>query len=488
VKVFLAGYNLDSEVIEELKAASPPRLDATPETLSAAYARISRDPRPVNELRRLSRREVEKSRKSNETIIFGLGHSSVAEHVVFNFDVLDISRYALEFLESFRLCSFTEKSQRYIKLNSAYIIPPELKNTRWEKPFEDLLQKQNELYCRLLEKLQPYAESKYPALAADPRHKNLLEGCAKEDARYITALATTAQAGMTVNARNLEKMLRRFAACPLQEVRSLGQALHALVRDIAPSVVKYPAAGAFDKNTSAELAAYIAGLAGKLKPRAARSCVLLDCTRDGDLKILAALVARARGLDFAGAFQLVKKISRAERKNIFKLCIKNMRPWDQLLREFELADLTFELVVSASCFAQLKRHRMATILAGNYAPELGLRVPPSIKAVGMAAEFERVAEESAELYAAIHSEIPAAADYALTNAQQRRVICKINLRELCHISRLREDAHAQWDIREIAGQMSALAKKALPLTTGFLGGKDAYNELYSRIFGQAAET
>lgn len=74
MKVILAGYNLDSEVIEALKGTSPPRADVTPETLSAAYARISRDPRPVYELRRAAREEVERARRSNQIIIFKMGH------------------------------------------------------------------------------------------------------------------------------------------------------------------------------------------------------------------------------------------------------------------------------------------------------------------------------------------------------------------------------------------------------------------------------
>ena len=74
MKVILAGYNLDSIVIEELKKNSPPREDVTPETLSASYARISRDPRPANELRAIARAEVERARRSNQNIIFKMGH------------------------------------------------------------------------------------------------------------------------------------------------------------------------------------------------------------------------------------------------------------------------------------------------------------------------------------------------------------------------------------------------------------------------------
>jgi len=104
MKVILAGYNVDSEVIDELKRNNPPRNDVTPETLSASYARISRDPRPVNELRAVARAEVEKARRSNRKIIFKMGHHSVAEHAVFNFDIIGLSRLATEEIEKFRLC------------------------------------------------------------------------------------------------------------------------------------------------------------------------------------------------------------------------------------------------------------------------------------------------------------------------------------------------------------------------------------------------
>jgi hypothetical protein len=140
MNVILAGYNLDSKTLAEAReylsrclAEMDPKsalykdvkayLDAdhfTPETLSAAYARISRNPAPIPELRDIARLEVDKARKSNQNIIFGLGHSSVAEHAVFNFDILGVSRRVVEDIQHFRLTSHTEKSQRYIKLDDDF--------------------------------------------------------------------------------------------------------------------------------------------------------------------------------------------------------------------------------------------------------------------------------------------------------------------------------------------------------------------------------
>ncbi|NOZ01191.1 MAG: FAD-dependent thymidylate synthase [Deltaproteobacteria bacterium] len=126
-KVLLAGYNVDRDVLDEVvgNRADPPPL--TPETVSAAYARISRDPRPVTELRKDSCEDVARARRSMSTIVFKYGHHSVAEHAAFNFDILDVSRLAVESIERHRLASYTEKSQRYIRLGEDFVVPVEVR-------------------------------------------------------------------------------------------------------------------------------------------------------------------------------------------------------------------------------------------------------------------------------------------------------------------------------------------------------------------------
>src|SRR5512143_1752815 len=156
MKIVLAGYNVDSAVLDGLRKNSPPREDVTPETLSASYARISRDPRPVDELRAGARAEVERARRSNQSIIFKMGHHSVAEHAVFNFDIAGVSRLAIEEIERFRLCSFTEKSQRYITLGDDFVVPAEVRRDGLERLFAAIVKAQNRLYHRLYARLKPH--------------------------------------------------------------------------------------------------------------------------------------------------------------------------------------------------------------------------------------------------------------------------------------------------------------------------------------------
>ncbi|MCP4650884.1 MAG: FAD-dependent thymidylate synthase [PVC group bacterium] len=484
MKVYLAGYNVDANILRELEEKTGKREDLTPEVISAAYARISRDPRPINEIRQSSREEIEKSRRSNSTIIFKMGHHSVAEHAVFNLDVLGVSRFAMEELEKFRLSSYTEKSQRYITLQNDFVIPEEINGTQFEAMFVDMIKEQNKAYFELFDKLKEHVFKKYADLAADPKKHNLLEGWAKEDARYITALATESQVGMTVNARNLELMLRRFASCPLSEVKDLGRIIYEQIADIAPSIVIFHEANDRDCNTFPELKKLAGELAGMGSNGADFPDVqLVEYTQDADAIIAASLLHVASDMPYEQCKSIVKDLSSEEQRKIFKTTWQNMQFYDSVLREFEYVNLTYNIVLSSACFGQLKRHRMSTITAQPYDPNLGVTIPEAIKEIGMDKYFQEIVDKTNEVYDAINKDNPLAAPYILTNAHRKRVLIRVNARELYHISRLREDAHAQWDIQNISRDMVQQAKPVMPRVFEFIGGKDKYNENYKEVFG-----
>jgi flavin-dependent thymidylate synthase len=486
MNIILAGYNLDYEAIQSMKDASANAGELTPETIAAAYARISRNPMPVNELRRLARAEVDKARQSNRSIVFEMGHSSIAEHAVFNMDVLGVSRLLVEEIEKFRLCSYTEKSQRYVLLKDDFVIPEEIRQAGLEEPFAAMIRQQNQFYHDLYAKLRPHVFEGHPDLAGDPRSRSMLEGWAKEDARYIIALATETQLGMTLNARNLELMLRRLAAHPLAEAGRYSRKLYDATKNVAPSLIRYTEATDYDRLTRRVLKEKAAALTAaylKPKPSSGKECVVLcGVTPRADEQIMAALIHSSSQLSMAQSNEIIDKMSYQEKEGLVRTALRHLRVYDSVLREFEQADLHFELVVSAGCFAQLKRHRMATLTAQDYDPALGVTIPPAVTAIGMDEAFLRIIEKSEALYEQILEKSPAAAPYILTNAHRRKVSLKVNARELYHIVRLRADRHAQWDIRAVTVRMLALAKAAMPLTMMLAAGKDGFEPLYQEIF------
>lgn len=484
MKVTLAGYNIDSVVIEELKKNSPPRQDITPETLSASYARISRDPRPATELRAVARAEVEKARRSNRNIIFKMGHHSVAEHAVFNFDIVGASRLALEEIEKFRLCSYTEKSQRYVKLKDDFVLPEEVKKAGLQKKFVEILKVQNAFYHKLYDRLKPHILSQNEELASHPRNHAMLDGWAKEDARYVVSLATETQLGITLNARNLEFFIRRFASKELAELKELNRKIYELAKEIAPSIILFIDSNDYDAKTYPQLRKMAAELLSQDAGMGKEDIRLVYHTPDGDDRLVAALLHSSSTLPFQACERRAREFSDKEKESFLKMAWQHMEFYDVALREFEYLDLQFDLVISATCFAQLKRHRMATLTTQSYNPDLGVTIPPSVEEVGSKKEFLDIIRKTEDVYDHLRQRMEVGAEYVLTNAHRKRVLFKVNIRELYHISRLREDMTAQWDIRQVVGEMVRQAKKVMPLACSLIGGKDAYPDIYKRIFGK----
>jgi len=479
VNIILAGYNLDYETIRTMGEAHPELTSLTPETVSAAYARISRSPKPVNELRAIARTEVEKARQSNNNIVFEMGHSSIAEHAVFNIDVIGVSRLLVEEIEKFRLCSYTEKSQRYVLLSDDFVVPEEIRVVGMAERFAQLVRKQNAFYHELYDKLRPHVFARHPDLAANTKNQSLLEGWAKEDARYILSMATQTQLGMTVNARNLELVMRRMAAHPLAEANEYAEKLYDIVKPIAPSLIRYTKRTDYDARTGPDLTNKLASFLdllpemGKTSPKVS-AVTLVHTTPEADDRILAAFIHTATRRSASDCLKTAAALSPDRKEEIFRTAFRHMQSHDAAPREMECVDLTYDLIVSASCFAQLKRHRMATLLSQDYDPTLGVTIPESIQEVGMVASFEDMIGRTEDFYRKLLTAAPVAAAYALTNAHRKRVLMKINARELYHIARLRADRHAQWDIRNLAKEMIAKARAVMPLTLLLATGKDDF--------------
>lgn len=412
MRVIIAGYNTDRE-----NPAS------TPETISAAYARISRDPSPVNQLRRDSALEVEKARESNRRIVFDYGHGSVAEHAVFNIDILGISRLAVEALQSFRLASFTEKSQRYIRIGRDWHIPMDVAD---RDAYGSTVQNLFSSYERLLEGLSG---------------AGLDRGSAREDARYLLPLAATSQMGMTVNARELEHMIRRLRAHPLHEVRCLADALFQAAEPVAPSLLLFTSPSEMDRIAHVQP-----------EPVPGPEVELTSC--DDDTRV-AAWLRTVFGPGDAGW--------------LFQQVYAGLGVHDSLPRAWELFRADFSLVISATAYAQLKRHRMCTQLVSGYSPALGFTVPPSVEEAGFGGLFAEAVAAAGQASERLGT------DYLLTNSHRRRVEVSINGREFYHFCRLRDDTHAQWDIRRIAGEMLGLASARAPLTLARACGKSRWD-------------
>ncbi|MCX7699134.1 MAG: FAD-dependent thymidylate synthase [Candidatus Goldbacteria bacterium] len=495
LEVKLAGFNIDYDALEKLKKFGWDGKDnLTPETISAAYARISRDPRPVNQLRKEAREEVDKARKSNENIVFKMGHHSVAEHAYLNFDILGISRLAVESLEEARLCSYTEKSQRYITLEGDYVIPEEF-NEKEKNLFRKIVGLQVDAYNKVLPVLHEYQKKINIDKLNTKSGQNMVEGWAKEDARYMVCLATECQLGFSTNARNLEYILRKLKYNPLSEVRRLSRILYDRAKKVVPSLIILSDPVAFKKQfgwevsdgflktglEKIEMISKNIKIVSKKTSQTEREVNLFDWTDNIDEKIIAGLLYQKGNMNYSQCLSSVKNIDKKKRKKIFKMFFEGFTEYDSMPRQFEFINFCFELIISASAFAQLKRHRMMTIIKQPYDINLGITIPPSILITNQEKILKDIIKKTENLYEKLYKKNKHAAAYVLTNAHRRKVLININLRELYHLARLRMDSHAQWDIQNIVTSMVEAVKRVAPLSGALLCGKDEFKKYYEKF-------
>ncbi|HBE01579.1 MAG: hypothetical protein A2096_05690 [Spirochaetes bacterium GWF1_41_5] len=505
MQITLAGYNIDldalNQAIQDLEKSVPDVSGAlsalkslTPETISASYARISRDPRPIGKLREAARTDLSAARKSNQAIIFTMGHRSIAEHACFNFDLLGISRLAVEQIERSRLCSYTEKSQRYITLAAEYTVPAEIINAGFENAYRSLVEKdQYAFYFSVLPELEKWHTENTPddffqamgILQNDAKKKQVIEGLAKEDARYALPLSAHAQLGLTINGRNLEQLVTRLRSSGLTEEKDAGEKLYNLAYGLAPSIIKYLDESDYYKNTYSEIKDFFAGLLRKNKPGKTKPACVFSGLKP-DISIPAAFLFSSGSLDYKTCLSLAGNFTPAFQKKLLGLSLQYKDHFDPLPREFEIQNTVCELTVSASCFAQIKRHRMNTIICQAYSPHLHFTIPPSVAGIGKKNEFEKLMLKTGDFYFRLEKAgVPACAlPYVLTNAHRRRVLLAANIRQVYAIAMERLNLFAQWDIRGTIKEYLGAMKKTAPYMLQAACGKHEYHSIKSLFMGK----
>ena len=468
MKVIIAGYNIDKSLIDQLKADT-----ATPEVLCAAYARISRSKKSVDQLRSEALNEVDKARKSNTSIIFDMGHASISEHAVFNLDLIGVSRYLAEYIQRSRLASFTEKSQRYVTFTNDFITPTELsRHPQLKKSYKSYMQKLFSEYQASYEKiLKRYQKSEPKA------KKRQLECRAKEDARYILPLATKTQMGVTINARNIEALLRRLAHLPFAEAHELKMFLFSQINQISPSLIRYTEPDGFTGQVNPEAVGF-SGFMQQELPWVAdldlcTKVKLLSSPKAADDRILSSIIYSSAELDYFTTLETVQGLPKIVKDQLWQQFFTGLKSWHKMPRAFESVDFEFEISMSESCWAQFKRHRPCTLIKKSANPA-HLVIPPVIKDLRRSRIWETLMREGVVLADSLPEKLAHISPYLKLNATPVKVYAKMNLREIYHFVRLRSDIHAQWEIREISDAMVKIVKKYAPKAAARLCGKSDF--------------
>lgn len=132
-----------------------------------------------------------------------MGHESVMEHLVYTFNIGEISRACAQQLTRHRIASPTMRSQRYVKEKEPqYVTPPSIQGGALHL-YEDTMWMCWDSYMQLIEM-----------------------GVPKEDARYVLPNACRTDLYFTINFRSLLNFLRlRMDKHAQWEIRQLAEGM-----------------------------------------------------------------------------------------------------------------------------------------------------------------------------------------------------------------------------------------------------------------------
>jgi len=210
-----------------------------PEKVIAMAAKLCYSPVGVDEIEEnLSDESVEKFLN----VLINMGHESPLEHVTFTFGIEGISRSCSHQIVRHRIASFSQQSQRYVKLDQfEYIIPPQIaKIEEAKKIFIQSMKKDQEDYDKLVDIL---FEKNYKKLIEEGKNekeaKSQGEKIAIEDARYVFPNACETKMVFTINTRSLYNFFdHRCCERAQWEIRELATEMLKEVKKVAPILFK----------------------------------------------------------------------------------------------------------------------------------------------------------------------------------------------------------------------------------------------------------
>jgi thymidylate synthase ThyX len=450
----------------EIYLLSPRAL--SPETIAVAFAKTSRSPESFRDI--AAELSDEKSAQFHEKWVVGYGHASVAEHAVLHIAFENVSRLAIESIESNRLASYTEKSTRYQKWDSNdFTIPPELDGHPLHDEFVDTV--------RLL--FKTYADSLAPVrtliLERFVRRENekdeawdrRIRSKYVDVCRFLLPAASLANVGMTANARVIENTVRKMLSHELAEVREIGLKVKEVALDETPTLVKY-----------ADVVPYLVETSERIRELEDREwkvengdfdwCQLIDYNKDGETKVLAAALYRFGEMSYSEALAYIRSLDASKLDGLAESLLGRLGKFDVPLRELEYSTYTFDLVMDQGAYAEFKRHRMMTQTPQKLTTRLGYATPHLITEAGFGSEYEAAMDAADRMFEKLYTFNPNVAQYVVPNGFNRRVLAEFNLREAFAFCQLRSAANAHFSIRRVAQRIYEEMSRVHPLLTKYM--------------------
>ena len=456
----------------------------SPETIAVTFAKTSRSPKSFIEI--AAELSDDHAADFHEKWVVGYGHSSVAEHAVLHIAVENISRLAVECLESNRLASYTEKSSRYqIWDADHFFLPEEIRGSDVEyqyletckflfKEYQSAINHVKEYYLKIVKHQKNESEKAYT--------NRIRSNCA-DVCRYYLPTSSLANVGVSINARALEHMLIKMLSHPLSEVRDIGKEIKTVSLENTPTLIKYADHNDYLIQIEREITKKSSEVYSVNSPDDTW-CECTDYDEDGVFQILAALFFRFSNLSFKEAYEYISHLPQHKLESAAESLLGNLGMHNIPVRELEYAQISFDLIIDQGAFFELKRHRMMAQTAQPFSPQFGYAIPRILSEAGLLDRYKTVMEKAKDTFYAIHKINQHAAAYILPNAFNRRVFLKMNLRSAHHLCKLRSAPNAHTAIRRAAQRISEEIRIKFPIFAKYykFGSGETWQTLENDFF------
>jgi thymidylate synthase ThyX len=450
----------------EIYLLSPRAL--SPETIAVAFAKTSRSPESFRDI--AAELSDEKSAQFHEKWVVGYGHASVAEHAVLHIAFENVSRIAIESIESNRLASYTEKSTRYQKWGQDdFTIPPELDSHPLRDEFVDTIRLFFKAYADSIDPVRTLIFERFPRREneKDEAWDRRIRSKYVDVCRFLLPAAALANVGMTANARVMENTIRKMLSHELAEVREIGAKVKEVSKAETPTLVKYADAAPYLVETTKEFGE-LEIRDWRLETGAQAWCNLIDYDNDGETKVLAAALYRFGEMTYTDALNHIEGLGNGEKERLAESLLGRLGKFDVPLRELEYCSYTFDLVMDQGAYAEFKRHRMMTQTPQRLTTRLGYATPLLMTEAGFGSEYEAAMESASRMFEKLYEFSPAVAQYVVPNGFNRRVLAEFNLREAFAFCQLRSAANAHFSIRRVAQKIYEEMARVHPLLTKYM--------------------
>jgi thymidylate synthase ThyX len=397
------------------------------------------------------------------------GDDSVAQLAGVHIACEQVSQPLAKAIEWGRLAGYLEQSTRYIPYTDKrdgryrYHVDAAVAASPSSAAYVDAMDSLFDTYCSLLDPLRQHLDRTLPPEADQAARRRAIRALALDLLRGLLPAGTVSNVGVFASPQAYEQMVLRLRAHQLPEARAYAELVVAELQKVVPEFLTRldrPDRGGVWVDYLADTAAALDAAAVEVAPAFEPSqdgVRLVDWTRDGEDRILAASLLPHTQATLESVLETVRGLSAARRAELFAAAVgergnRRHRPG----RGFEHCEYTFEVVSDYGAFRDLQRHRMLTIQWQPLTPALGYEVPATVEEAGLATRWRGAVEQAEAAHQLLVEELPEQAQYLVTLGHRLRYVIRMNAREAIHLIELRTSPQGHPHYRRVGQEMHRL--------------------------------